>query len=661
MGSTAARQELKKAWDESSAGAVHDAQSDALLACANRLLTDGNKGQAAKIFQAIHDRETNGATRVAAFRGLILSTEKRGVKLMLDAIAGSDMPGQGAALQLAAKMRGGPATTKALAGLLPKAPLPVQIALLQSLQQRGDSSAEVFVAGMMDNSNLDARLAAITALGYLGDGSVSLLLARKAASTSGAEKTAARAALLRLRGNVTQALLQAFTTATPEVKPELIQALGDRGDTSAVPRLLELAHGQDQAMRSSSLQALALLATPAQLPDLVQLVVQAPNDDARSSAADALSAACERIRSRNGHYEAEALLQAVRSGPLEARLVLLPACSDMTGTSVREVLRAALEDPEARVREAAMHALCDTRDAGLLPDLLKAATTGDEKTRLLAIRGCVRLLTQEESVKMSNDQKLAALKTVMTPPLVISEKRLILSGLSAIADGHAMTLASTLLDDPPVKEEAARAVIQIADSLVSTHPEEGAEAIRKVLTVVTDPATEASARAAQKKIWKVSGYVTLWRVAGPYQQQGKDYSALFDIPFAPESGDSAPVRWQNVPAGNVIDLLNALGGEQRVAYALTWIHSSVKQNVCLEMGSDDGIKVWLNNSIVFAKNIGRPLEADSDEADVTLNQGWNRLVLKVTQNTGGWGYCIRFTSPGGEPATGLRASLDPKP
>jgi HEAT repeat protein len=189
----------------------------------------------------------------------------------------------------------------------------------------------------------------------------------------------------------------------------------------------------------------------------VRLAVQANSDEARSEAADALSSACQRIESRSGHCDVEALVKAVRTGPLEARLSLLPVCSGLAEAPVREALRAALEDPEPRVRETALRALCDTRDGELLPDLLKAASgAGDEKMRLLAIRGCVRLATQEESVKLSNDQKLAVLKKILDRPLAASEKRLVLSGLGAISDSQALALAAAMLDDPSVKAEAAR-------------------------------------------------------------------------------------------------------------------------------------------------------------------------------------------------------------
>jgi HEAT repeat protein len=538
---------------------------------------------------------------------------------------------------------------------------------LECLDQRADLSALSAVANMAGKPDPDVRLAAIKALGDLGDGSVAGLLAEKAASADGAQKSAARLALLDLRrGQVTPALLEAFATGASAVKPELIRAIGGRGDLSAVSRLLELARDPDDGLRSSSLQALALLASPAQLPDLVQLVARATTDDGRSEAADALSSACQRLESRSGHCDVESLVKAVRTAPLEARLALLPVCSGLAEAPVREALRAAVQDSEPRVREAALRALCDTRDGELLPDLLKVASgAGDEKMRLLAVRGCVRLATKEESIKLSNDQKLTALKTILDMPLAASEKRLVLSGLSAIPDSQALALAAAMLDDPSVKAEAAPAVIQIADSLAATRPEEAVAALTKVLAGNPDPAIVASAEELRKKIWKSLGYVTLWQMAGPYEQQGRDFSALFDIPFAPETGDAASVHWQYLPANTNptepwrMDLQQALGGQQRVAYARTWINSPKPQNVRLEIGSDDGVKVWLNGVVVHAINVARALQPGSDEVDVTLNEGWNSLMLKVTQNITAWEFCVRFAQPNGEPVAGLRTSVSP--
>jgi hypothetical protein len=317
------------------------------------------------------------------------------------------------------------------------------------------------------------------------------------------------------------------------------------------------------------------------------------------------------------------------------------------------------------VREAARHALCDTRDGELLPDLVQLAGGDDEKTRRLAIRGCVRLSTQEEGVRLSNEQKLTAFKTILDKPLDAPEKRLVLSGLAPIPDRQALDLAAAMLDDHAVQAEAAQSVIAIAGSLAATQPDAAGAALTKVLAVVTDPATQASATEARKKIWKMSGFVTQWQVAGPYQQEGKNFSELFDIAFAPETDESASVHWQDLPVSAnpadswKMDLLQAIGGEQRVAYARTWIHSPTKQSVRMEIGSDDGVKVWLNDHVVHANNVARACEPGSDGEDVSLNAGWNSLLLKVTQFNQGWGFCVRFALASGEPVAGLQASSNP--
>ncbi len=666
IGGLQALEALRLAWKPADSGAVHDAESDGLLACANKLLTGRTRSEALKIFQRIYETEHAEEIRQAAFRGMILAAGPLGITLMTEAIAGNDGARQAAALQVAAQLKE-PRVTQALAGLLRKVQAPVQIALLDCLDRRGDPSVLPEVARMAGSADADVRLAAINALGDLGDGSVAGLLAGIAASAAGPEKTAARQALVNLRqGKVTPGLLEAFSNAAPAVQAELIRALGDRGDTSATPRLLEMAHSQDEGIRGGALQALALLAGADQLPDLVQLVVQATTDEARAEAADALSSACQRIESRSGHCDTEALVEALRSGTLAARLALLPVCSGLAEAPVREAMRAALQDKEAAVREAALRALCDTRDGKLLPDLLHAAGgAGDAKTRLLAVRGCVRLATQEEGVKLSNKQKLVALKEILDKPLGVSEKRLVLSGLGQIPDRQALALASSMLDDAEVRAEAAQAVMLVAQSIAAVRPEEAAAALTKVLAVATDATTQAAAMEARKKIWSQSGFVTVWQVAGPYQQQGKNYSELFDIPFAPESGDSASVHWQELPVNTnpaeawKMDLLQALGGEQRVAYARTWLYAPAEEKVRLEIGSDDGIKIWLNERVVHANNTARAIEAGADSEDVTLKQGWNSVLVKVTQNNLGWAFCVRFAQSSGEPVAGLRASINP--
>ncbi len=501
IGGFAAVKALQSAWSGSSTGPVHDAQSDSLLACANRLLTGGELAEAAEIFQSLCDREKVEHVRLAAFRGLILSSEKRGIALMVNAIKDGDGPSQGAALQLASTV-GGPATTRALAALLPKLPASVQIAVLQALGQRRDRNAVSGVSEMFENTDPDVRVAAIATLGELRDGRAAMLLVRTATAATGAEKAAARQALQELYyGPVTSTLLDALPKAPPEMQLELIRALGDRGDASAAPKLLELAQGQNDLTRPAALQALALLAGPAQVPDLVQLVVKATNDDARSAAVDALSSACQHIQSQAIKMDATTLVAAVRFAPLEARVALLGVCSGVSGPQVRDVLHAALQDPDERVRVAAIRALCDSQDEQLLPDILYAARfLTDEKYRMLGLRGCVRLITQDQSPSLPVSVKIDTLNALVGANFNAAGKRLILSGLSSVADIQTLDLAATMLDDAEVKVEAAEAMVQIAKAVAVQHPKEAIAALNRVLAKPANEAVGKSAQAALKKI-----------------------------------------------------------------------------------------------------------------------------------------------------------------
>jgi hypothetical protein len=114
-----------------------------------------------------------------------------------------------------------------------------------------------------------------------------------------------------------------------------------------------------------------------------------------------------------------------------------------------------------------------------------------------------------------------------------------------------------------------------------------------------------------------------------------------------------------MPAGGaadqpwLMDLLAVLGGEQRVAYVVTRVQSDREQPLLLQVGSDDGPKVWWNGEVVLSHNQPRACAPDQDRATVTARQGWNTLMVKVPQNVMGWGVCVRVAKPDGTAVEGL--------
>ena len=109
------------------------------------------------------------------------------------------------------------------------------------------------------------------------------------------------------------------------------------------------------------------------------------------------------------------------------------------------------------------------------------------------------------------------------------------------------------------------------------------------------------------------------------------------------------------PDPRVLDLGKLFQGDHRVAYLRTQVWSSKNQRLRLELGSDDGVKAWLNGQLVHANNANRGASPGQDTVEVDITTGWNTLLLKITQAQGGFGASAQFAALNGGKATGLYA------
>ena len=162
----------------------------------------------------------------------------------------------------------------------------------------------------------------------------------------------------------------------------------------------------------------------------------------------------------------------------------------------------------------------------------------------------------------------------------------------------------------------------------------------------------------QIRIIPPSAHITVWRVSGPYRKNSLNDSLLFSVPFDPEK-DPTKAAWQKMPLGEgpgewIAELDRFFKEVNAVAYLGTEIYSPAEQQAMFYAGSDDGIKVWLNGAVVYENNIKRELNPDEDRFKITLKEGWNTCLVKVTQGTGGWGMEAAICDLSGKPLEGLQ-------
>jgi HEAT repeat protein len=632
------------------------AVTNAYLRCAQRFSDEGITERAAKIYEELYVPSESRRVRIAALSGLVRTRPEQTLPLLLDLITDDDESMRVVAARLAEEIPGQSAT-HILANKLADSSPAAQVLLLETLAARGDSVVQLAVVAALVSSDESVRIAALHALGKLGDRSTVLLFAQRAAAAEGHEQNAARQSLERLPGEgVDETMLSVLDRAEPVVRVELIRALGSRRFTPALPKLFMAAADTDESVQVAAFNVLADFAGEEDLPALLRLLVGADGQVAQAAAEEAVVSTCSRID--NADQRVGPILAALRDSRGAAKGSLIRVLGRLGGAKALDAIRAARAADDADVQDAVVRALADWKDIGVTEDLLRIAESSSNQThRVLALRGYVRL------VRLPSDreppQTLNMLERAMALAERPEEKRLVLAGMADVPCLDALRMVEPYMSEEALRDEAAMAVLSVAQAVSAEHRDEALAAIERVR------ALSAGRDAVRKRLEQVvehidrfDSYATAWMIAGPYTEEGKNNIQLFDIPFGPEllGGE---VEWRALEQAHPgepwrFDLAKAVGGSNRCVYAKTMIFSDGEQPARLEVGSDDGVKVWLNGKVVHAANVNRGLTVAEDKVDIALNAGWNELLLKVVQGSGDWGFACGVRAPDGGKLEGIK-------
>ncbi len=631
--------------------------ADAALTAAERLLAAKKREQAVALCDAVRRASVPLHLQAAATYQGILAQGASGLPLLMEQLASGDRAMARVALRAARELPGN-GVSRGLAAELRGRPPALQMQLIRILADRGDPDALEGVEAATASGGDAVRQAALQALGKIGKvSSVPALL--KSAAADGAEAKTAVASLRTIKGNgIDAAILAAVQGGTPRFRAALIDVLADRHCTAAVATLLQFAAGSDEAVAKAAWKGLGALACPEDLPAMLGLLSRGGG----SSTRDAESAIVKAAAGRHADTVLAALERATTPGP---RVALVRILGRIGGEEAYKAVAAATGDADAAVRDAAVRALVawpDTRAAEALFGLSRNAE--NETHRVLALRGYVRLLGLQAATKPA--RAASQLAAAMAAAKTADTRKAVLGGLANIPHIDSLDLAMSYVDDASVRAEAGLAAASIARRIAATDRNAARAAMQK-LAASSDKRIAGNARAVIAKLDRLGDAITAWRVAGPYTAQGKKYNALFDVVFPPEKPNAEDVAWRALPAGTdterpcLLDLLKLMPGQQRAAYVLTWLHVTTAQPARLEIGSDDGVKAWLNGELVHANNVARAAKPYTDRADITLKPGWNQLLLKITQNNSSWAFCARVCHRDGAPLSSIRVDATQTP
>ena len=133
-----------------------------------------------------------------------------------------------------------------------------------------------------------------------------------------------------------------------------------------------------------------------------------------------------------------------------------------------------------------------------------------------------------------------------------------------------------------------------------------------------------------------------WEASGPYPTDTFDHA--FDAKFAPET-DGAKAHWNPHPEW-ADGVAHDLSGENAATYLRRTLHATQAAHVTLSLGSDDGVKAWVNGQLLASHKVTRGVAPDQEVIEAPLRPGDNQLLVKIVNGGGATGFYFRLAPNG---------------
>src|SRR5713101_2460981 len=172
-----------------------------------------------------------------------------------------------------------------------------------------------------------------------------------------------------------------------------------------------------------------------------------------------------------------------------------------------------------------------------------------------------------------------------------------------------------------------------------------------------DPETRALARTLladierARELLEPLGYGSQYYLLGGFDNEGKGGCSR---DFGPEGsldlkasyeGKGHPASWRKLSVRSYdgyVDLATAIRpNHEAVAYALTFLQAPRETPTTLSLGASGAFRIWVNGELVALEDRYNRARPDQTKVAVRLRKGVNRVLLKVCQNNGPFGFYFR--------------------
>jgi HEAT repeat protein len=468
----------------------------ARLACADKLVKNGDTKPAKAIYEDVLAKAEAKQMRIGAFLGLVRLNPGSELPRVMAAFKGDD-PILGQAVVPALLALSPKAVVPALVAELPALPAEKKVIALRALSAiPGTSPLGEMLSPLINDASPAVQLAAVEAAVQLGNAQTVAALVAKLAADDDVGKAAKQTLTDLQRDGIATELVKAGGAGDPKLRVTVLAILADRRDPAVLPALYALTEDKEVKVRRAATKSIGTLGGEADVAKLVGLLLAQKDSGDRDSFASATSAIAARqpvVETRAFH-----VIAGLAKADDEAKVLLLGVLSALGGKPACEAARGCLASTTPDVKKAAVKALAEWPDASPLEDLKNVAKTdANDINRILAMRGYIRLLADSH---MKPDKRLAAYKEMFALATRPQEKRAVFAGLTDAPSLPVLQFLEGHLNDEGVKAEALAAYEKIAEELIKPKAKEAKAALERVLAATDDKNLRKRTENALKKI-----------------------------------------------------------------------------------------------------------------------------------------------------------------
>jgi HEAT repeat protein len=440
-------------YDESNATAYY-------LRYLTRLLENGDTKTVAKAAQTLMAKA--GASHQVAIRtaALKLLTDAQSpamrVATLVNAAGSSDAEYRAAALKYLQPLAG-TATTALLLKSLAKGSPEVKADIIAYFGRTNAKEALPVVLQLISSKDKAVQLAAISAAGKVGGEAVFTKMVPLLKSTDAATISAAKTAVLTMKGNsVVDQVALAIPSLSSAGKVAMVEVLAARRADAKMGTITNLLKSTDADVKTAAYSALKSVATAQDIPQLFTLLNAAATPTETESVQEAIKAT---IKGKGTvAQQTDLLLSEMASSGKKA--AYLPILASVGGKRALDAVVAAFNGDDAASQKAALASLANWSDQDAAKELYKIGTTTTNADYLdAAVQGYVKSISKSSATPV---QKVLQLRKALDIAKTAEQKTAILKELQRNKTFESLLVAGRYLDDRPVQQAAAQAVMGIA-------------------------------------------------------------------------------------------------------------------------------------------------------------------------------------------------------